>query len=118
MEPTFEVWGENAPPLHDASVVALRHRAGVVELDLQLDEEHAWATLHLHFILTGDRAPSWERLERLLAVGVEPELMSLNLESGVAHIGLAVEPPTSGVRWLDVRERVSTVLYRLKPAAG
>lgn len=117
MEPTLAVWGEDAPHIHDGSVVGLRHRAGVVELDVQLDEEQGWATLHLHFILTGDRAASWEPLDRLLGAGAEPELMSLTIDHGVAHIGVAVESTTSDIRWLDVRERVSAVLYRLEPSA-
>jgi hypothetical protein len=108
------VWDANAPSIHDSSILAIRSDAGVVHLDVQLDEEQGWALLHLSFVLVGEKAPSWFDLKGLLDAGAEPELMRLRLEPGRVHLGVSIEPAWNGVRWLDISERVNEVRYSVE----
>lgn len=109
------LWGDDAPSIHDSKVMALRSECDLVVLDVQLDEDQGWATIHIEFAFTGDRDTSWGELETILRAGAEPELMVLKVSGGETQLGISIEPEVNGIRWLDVRERTSSVLYSREP---
>lgn len=105
-------WGQDAPSLHDSSILAIRRTASGIELRVELYEEEQWDEITLVFLLRGIPDESWGQVERIMAAGADLEIMKLVVAGNAVHVGIDVDPATDGIRWLDVHDEVDSVHFR------